>query len=123
MKHCQAYLNKLITCLDAVCFLLLVEKETAINYVVGERKKKHLRRDLKSLIKPLDSLKMQTDRLCYKTVCSQERSNLTNKKQASLYIIKVFSVATLEYMNVYFLYQTENLMPNLICNFTHFSWN
>ena len=39
MKHWPAYLNKLITCLDAVCFLLLVEEETAINYVVGGKKK------------------------------------------------------------------------------------
>ena len=57
MKHWQAYLNKLITCLGTVCFLLLVEEETATNYVVGERKKKHSRRDLKSLIKPLVSIK------------------------------------------------------------------
>ena len=43
-----------------------------MNYVAGENK--HLRRDLKeSSIKLLVSLKkMQTDRLCYKTVSSQK---------------------------------------------------
>ena len=51
---------------------LKVEEETAINYVAGE--KKQLRRYLKeSLIKPLVSLKkMETDRLCYKTVYLQK---------------------------------------------------
>ena len=47
-----AYLiSELVTCLDAVCFSLLVE-EAAINY--GCRKRQHLGRNLKqSLIKPL----------------------------------------------------------------------
>ena len=47
-----AYLvSELVTCLDAVCFSLLVE-EAAINY--GCRKRQNLGRNLKqSLIKPL----------------------------------------------------------------------
>ena len=52
----EAYLNELGTGLDAVCFSLLVEEETAINYVAG--KDEYLGRDLKlNLIKPLVSLK------------------------------------------------------------------
>ena len=57
MEHWQAYLNKLITCLDTVCFLLLVEEETAINYVVGERKKKTLKERSKKFDKAVSLFK------------------------------------------------------------------
>ena len=57
MKHWQAYLNKLITCLGTVCFLLLVEEETATNYVVGERKKKTLKERSKKFDKAVSLYK------------------------------------------------------------------
>ena len=57
MKHWQAYLNKLITCLGTVCFLLLVEEETATNYVVGERKKKTLKERSKKFDKAVSLFK------------------------------------------------------------------
>ena len=57
MKHWQAYLNKLITCLGTVCFLLLVEEETAIKYVVGERKKKTLKERSKKFDKAVSLFK------------------------------------------------------------------
>ena len=68
LPFCRSRFRSRRRCLSSV----ILEEETAINYVAGENK--HLWRDLKeSLIKLLVSLKkMQTDRLCYKTVSSQK---------------------------------------------------
>ena len=57
MKHWQAYLNKLINCLDAVCFLSLEEEDTAVNYVVGGRKKKTLKERSKKFDKAVSLFK------------------------------------------------------------------
>ena len=68
---------------------LIVEEETAINYVAGENK--HLCRYLKeSLIKPSVSLKKWKLIACVIKLYIYKSSNLTNKKQASFYLIKVF---------------------------------
>ena len=68
LPFCRSRFLSRRRCLRSV----IVGEETAMNYVAGENK--HLWRDLKeSSIKLLVSFKkMQTDRLCYKTVSSQK---------------------------------------------------
>ena len=85
-----AYLiSELVTCLDAVCFSLLVE-EAAINY--GCRKRQNLGRNLKQgLIKHKSS--NLADKIKSKPVCA-------------------YSLATLEYQEFIFPLYLNNTMPN-----------